>query len=125
MVANINEQIELFIKCVGLGCVFGIYYDFFKSFRVVLKAKVLLSVIFDMLFWFCTSATLFVFLINFAVGENRGYIIFGVLLGILIYHFSLSRFIINIFVAIVSILCKILESPVCIAKKIIKKINKY
>lgn len=97
---NNSFQIISFGYSMILGMIFGIFYDIFKSLRSVKKHKNFVIFIEDILFFFVVSIITLLFLIATTNGEVRGYILFGILAGFIIYILLFSKYIILIFFAI-------------------------
>lgn len=104
MYANLQNQLLIFAIFVLLGLNFGVYYDFFKSFRLIFSLKILGSFITDILFWLITTAHFFIFLINFSLSEVRFYVLFAILFGFFVYFYTLSKFFLFFFTFILNLL---------------------
>lgn len=87
---SVNEQLLLF----GLSCVFGaalgIFYDVFRTLRVIFPHNSWLVVIEDVLFMSGYAIFLSVFASAAARGELRFYYVIGNFLGFVIYFFTVG-----------------------------------
>ena len=95
---NNASQYLCFLYSIGIGVALGLIYDFIKIDRIVFKRKNLFVFCGDILFWLISTFVFFSFSVVFSNGQIRGYLLFGSLLGFLIYKLTLSR----IFILIVS-----------------------
>ena len=107
MLVDVNNQAYIFLCIVVGGMFIGFVYDLFRVSRRVIKTNNIIVYIQDIIFWFCVSLLIFGILFMCNGGEIRGYSILGILLGIIIYAFILSHYVVLIILKIVSILTKI------------------
>ena len=107
--SNLN-QLYTFLIFILVGMVIGITYDIFRILRKSFKTIDIITYIQDFLFWIITGVIL---------GELRSYIFIGILLGLILYMLSISKFFVEICTKIICSIKKVIKmtfSP----KKIIK-----
>lgn len=93
---SVHEQLLLF----GLSCVFGaalgIFYDVFRTLRIIFPHNSWLVVIEDVLFMSGYAIFLSVFASAAARGELRFYYVIGNFLGFVIYFFTVGSAVISV-----------------------------
>lgn len=85
------SQYICFCYAIFMGVVLGFIYDVFKFDRILFKRSMIFIFISDVLFWIISAFVIFSFCIVFSNGQVRGYIIFGSLIGFLIFKILFSR----------------------------------
>lgn len=106
------------------GIAIGIFFDIFRILRRSFKTSDIITYIEDIIFWIFTGVFFLFILFKFNNGEIRSYVIIGILLGILIYMLTISRYFIKISVDIIKFLKKILLYPLKSVWNILVKIIK-
>ncbi len=90
-ISNTSQAVN-FLYSVVLGVLFAFVYDFFRSLRKC-KPHTILSVFMeDISYFFILSVITFVFLLALTNGQVRAYILIGILLGFLLFIFTLSKY---------------------------------
>lgn len=102
-----NSQIFNFILSLCFGFVFCFVYDLFRAFRICFKFKDLTIAFQDIFYFLVTSITTFCLLLVTVNGQIRGYILFGILIGFLIFKIIFSKPITVVFVYIIKLIKKI------------------
>lgn len=97
MNVSINGQTLIFLYAILVGQCVGIVYDLFRSVRITFKFKTFYTFICDSMFWLVSLFLFFVFILNFAGGEGRFYIIFAMILGIFLYFLCVSYIFLAVF----------------------------
>ncbi|MDE6035656.1 MAG: spore cortex biosynthesis protein YabQ [Ruminococcus sp.] len=112
---SIDEEIYLFgISCI-FGIVIGIFYDVFRTARILFPHNTVLVVIEDVIFMALYAVFLSSFSTVFARGELRFYYVIGNGIGFIFYFFTLGSVIIGAMKKIYSFIRKIFSvilSPV-------------
>lgn len=93
MDTSLMLELHIFFTAIYGGLIAGFIYDIYKAIRYLFKPRKFMTYLGDFLFWTIITSIFFYILIKNNWGEIRGYIIFGFLLGILIYHRLFSKFI--------------------------------
>ena len=109
--AHFLNEIYIFLLFILTGISIGILFDIFRILRRSFKTIDFITYIQDFLFWILAGAILLYSIFSFNNGELRGYIFIGVILGVILYMLSLSKYIIRISVTIIKILKKIIYVP--------------
>jgi spore cortex biosynthesis protein YabQ len=105
---EILGQAKLFLMAgtMGIGMIF--VYDLLRIFRRVASHGTLWIAIEDMFFWVGCAFWLFHLMYQQNDGNIRGFVILGVLLGMLLYQTGCSRFVIRIGTAVLRALVSII-----------------
>lgn len=106
------------------GICIGLLFDFFRIQRKVLKTCDFITYIQDILFWIVSGLIIIFVIMKYTNGEIRIYMVLGIILGILIYFLIISKYIMKIFVCILSFLLNIIGKLLFSIKKIYKIIKK-
>ena len=106
------------------GICIGLLFDFFRIQRKVLKTCDFITYIQDILFWIVSGLIIIFVIMKYTNGVIRIYMVLGIILGILIYFLIISKYIMKIFVCILSFLLNIIGKLLFPIKKIYKIIKK-
>lgn len=106
------------------GICIGLLFDFFRIQRKVLKTCDFITYIQDILFWIVSGLIIIFVIMKYTNGEIRIYMALCIILGILIYFLIISKYIMKIFVCILSFLLNIIGKLLFPIKKIYKIIKK-
>lgn len=93
---DIPQQVRTFAYAIGFGFCIGILYDVFRMLRLLLcggKNKAFL--VSDILYALVAAVLTFLFALTLLNGGIRGYVLFGELLGFLIYYISFGAFVVR------------------------------
>lgn len=128
----IDNQAYLFLIFLIDGVLIGGVFDFFRILRRSFKTKDCITYLEDILFWIFTGGIILYSIFIFNNGEIRLFIFFGIILGVLIYMFTISKYILKISVYVITGLKKIiyiilkktiLPLKKCIYDRILKNIK--
>jgi len=138
-----SSQAILFLLTVVLGALIGFIYDIFRIFRKTVKHKDFFIFIEDTVYWLIVSFVMFYFMLNQNDGEIRFYAIVGAFLGMILYFYTVSIFVMKISMAVIkvikkifNIIFKVISFPIKIIikifkiiispfKKVLKKLKNY
>lgn len=125
---NAIYQGYLFAIFIINGILIGVLFDIFRILRKSFKTPDIITYIEDIVFWIVSGITILYSIFVFNNGEIRLYIFVGILLGIIFYILTISRYFIKINVKIITttklIIYKIFEItfyPLKLILRIIKK----
>lgn len=121
---SISNQITTLLIFAITGIIIGILFDFFRIQRKIIKTFDFVTYIQDILFWLFSGIIVIFSIMKFTNGELRSYMIFGIILGIIIYFSLFSKFVIKISVKIIQFLLRIISFFLLPIKKIWKIIKK-
>ena len=116
------KELYTFLMFILTGLAIGILFDIFRILRRSFKTKDFITYIEDILFWIFTGIILLYSIFTFNNGELRGFVFIGVLLGIILYILTLSKYLIKICVYAVNIIKKIIIFPIKLLANLVKKI---
>lgn len=100
---------------ITLGIFLSVIYDIIRIFRRVIRHGIIWISIEDILFWACCGIVVFIVSFWENDGRLRWYTLAGVIFGAYMYHQTISGF-------IVKYAALILNTPVNIVKKALKKV---
>ena len=119
----IQNQLFSFFIYVIVGILLGFIFDIFRAFRKSIKNSNVATNIEDILFVIISFIIIAMVVQIVSKGELRFYILLGIILGILIYFLSVSKYIITGETWILKSIIKILKSIYNFFIKFSKKIN--
>jgi len=125
----VNNEAYLFVIFIINGVLIGILFDFFRILRKSFKTADFITYLQDITFWILTGILTLYFIFIYNNGEIRLYVFLGIILGILLYMLTISKYIIKFSVKaitfiknIIGKIIQILNYPFTFIGKIIKKI---
>lgn len=86
-----NQELIFFAKAIGYGAILLWGYDIFRVLRRVIRHLPAAVVFEDLLYWVSSGLFLFSRIYRENSGILRGYFFVGVVLGGVLYHYSLSK----------------------------------
>lgn len=119
----IQNQLFSFFIYVIVGILLGFIFDIFRALRKSIKNSTVATNIEDILFVIISFIIITTVVQIISKGELRFYILLGIILGILIYFLSVSKYIITGETWILKSIIKILKSIYNFFIKFSKKIN--
>jgi len=99
-IKGVAGQTEIFFYSLGFGFLLGILYDVFRTARLVFCRSRVFTAVADLLYFTVCGFASFLFLLAVDGGNLRFYSSSGVILGWLIYYFSLGTVAVKITCAI-------------------------
>ena len=128
MAVSVVNQLTVFLLSVLCGTLAGLFFDFFRTFRRLVKSSAVWVGVQDLLFWFLAACAAFLFLYRFNDGQPRWYIFCGILLGTTLYHLLAGNYVVRFLSAAVlfcgRVLCaigKILLYPFALIYRFLQK----
>ena len=118
---TIAAQIYSLVIFTISGIAIGVFFDIFRILRRSFKTSDIVTYIEDIIFWIISGMFFLFVLFKFNNGQIRNYVIIGLLLGIVFYMLTISKYFIKINVKIIDITKKIIIYPI---KLIISLLNK-
>lgn len=104
-----------------IGIVIGILFDIFRVIRKTFKTSDIITYLEDIVFWVLVGSILLFSIFFLHNGEIRSYIFIGLIIGIIVYILTISKYFIKINVIILNFLKKVIYEP---TKKFFCFINK-
>ena len=102
---NLLLEIHIFLTLIYGGLIAGLIYDIYKSIRCFSKKK-LTRYIIDILFWLLISFLFFIITVKSNLGEVRGHLILGFIIGVFVYRKVFSKFIFPIILRVFRVFMK-------------------
>ncbi len=88
---NNQNQIITFLLSLCLGAICCAIYDIVRALRKVCLNSLLAITVGDILIWIFYAFITFIFLMSRTNGEIRGYVLFGELVGFILFRISVSK----------------------------------
>lgn len=120
-----GRELVLFMNSLWYGAVLMMLYDGLRILRRVFSHSALLVGVEDLIFWIGSSFFLFTVFFQENSGILRIYLFVGVGVGALAWHFSLSRFFVEVLVKILRKIKEILGIPIRKAVILAKRLKFY
>lgn len=121
MSKDITVELQFFLISILWGALILILYDILRILRRVIKHNYFFIAIEDLLFWVISSLFIFAMIYNENNGIIRGFSIMGMALGMVIYHFLLSKFVVKL----ISELIKLILRPFRFVDNSLKKFSRF
>lgn len=123
------SQFKSFTYCLIVGIIISVIFDCFRSLRKTIKTSNVITYLEDLLFW-CISGLVVIFTLNsINYGEIRIYMILGIIIGCMLYFFTISKIFLKINVKILTkmkiIILKVYTTIAGIIKKIIMCLSNF
>lgn len=119
-----NSQAYTFLLFIINGICIGIFFDIFRILRKTFKTRDWITYLEDIIFWILSGCITLYFIFVFNQGEIRLYIFLGILLGVILYILSISKYFIKLNVIIIETIKSVLGKIITILFYPIKKIVK-
>ncbi len=107
MQITLLSQVQVFLYATVFGAVLGILYTNFYILRKTFSSNKIQDFMYDLSYFIVCGFLTFVFIFTFNFGEVRIYILFGELLGFLIYYLTIGNFIAKIINKIIALIRRI------------------
>lgn len=98
------REVTVFLSAMGSGAAAGFIYDLFRLKRRALKTKAFLIGLEDVIFWVITAVLMFITAYFSSEGEVRLYFLFAAFIGVLIYYWVFSNWVIQILTFLVKVI---------------------
>ncbi len=90
MSSAIGKEAHFWLYAVVLGAMLLLLYDILRVFRRIFPHKILAIGVEDFLYWMVSGCLIFRMLYQFNYGIIRWFTVFGMLVGMLLYHLTVS-----------------------------------
>lgn len=109
----ISETSAFLLACL-LGAAFGAFYDVFRIIRLVIPHGKVIVFFEDVFYFIVLTFVCFAFVLEQGNGVLRGFIIFGELIGMILYFFTVSLLIMKSAQLIISVVSAIFHFGYCL-----------
>lgn len=99
---SINQLYILFVFIIS-GSIIGILFDLFRILRKSFKTPDIITYIEDTLFWIITGLFLLYIIFKYSFGEIRIYMFISLIIGLVVYFLTISKYFIDLNVKIINI----------------------
>lgn len=90
----VNELL-LFLRSLLYGAVMAAGYDFLRIIRRIICHNTVFVIVEDILYWIAGSLFLFVKIYQQNDGVLRGYIFIGLIVGMVLWHYTLGEYLVK------------------------------
>lgn len=111
------SEIQVFACFYIIGIIIGVLFDFFKSLRKEIKHKDKIVLVEDIIFLLFSGILVFIGIFKINYGVLRLYIVLAIILGMIGYSLTISRFFVIIFSTITRVIYKIFKTILNIFEK--------
>lgn len=122
---NISETIfkesDMILKSFAMGGILMFLYDILRIFRKLFPHSVVFVAVEDVLFWLFSGVTIFILLFLENDGSLRGFFIFGIVVGMMVYLGTISPYFVKFTVFLLKKLWYVLSFPLRFLIKLLKK----
>ncbi len=119
---SIHAQLMGTLYSIPAGAAFCLLYDLIRIVRKCVRPHPAVDFLLDIFYWVvCAFATFSLFLI-FSSGQIRWYVFFGLLVGFLLFRFTLSRWIIRFSFRLIDLLRRLLRRIGRVLRPVFRKI---
>ena len=112
---DVSAQAVTFLLSLALGAVLCLFYDILRVLHMTSVNGFAEVIVSDLIFWLVAAMATYCFLLIRCLGQIRLYVLFGILVGFLIVHFTVS----SIFMKIMRSVFKALYAVIGFIKKIL------
>ncbi len=116
-----NKQLYIFFIYIVSGVIVSMIFDIFRVLRKSIKTPNWITYIEDTIFWIIVGFILIWEIFTISYGELRAYIFIGLILGIVIYLITISKYFIKINVKIINFFKPVIIKLTNIIRKIASK----
>lgn len=117
----ITTQLEFFLISILWGAIILVAYDVFRILRRLIKHNSIFLAVEDLIFWVTASVFIFAMIYNENDGIIRGFSVMGVTIGMVLYHYILSSFLVNTITKLIQTLLR----PFTIAINMVKRFFRF
>lgn len=117
----ITTELQFFLLSILWGGILLLAYDVLRIFRRLVKHGVIFVAVEDLIFWVIASLFLFIMIFQNNNGIIRGFSIMGMLIGMVLYHFSISEWLVKKLTQLI----RLLFSPVKAGIRQIKRFFRF
>lgn len=118
----LGEQARQFLMAMFAGMILSAIYDVIRIFRNIVRHRRIWISIEDFIFWNFVGVFLYIMIFYSNNGMLRWFIIGSALLGAVLYHRGIGRFVVKYINTVINIL---LKKPIKKAKILLVKVVKY
>ncbi len=122
-----NEEIIMQLRFFAISILWGaiviLTYDALRVFRRLKKHGNIMIAAQDILFWIAASIFIFVMIYQVNDGIIRGFCILGMTIGMVLYHFTLSEFLVTMVTKLFQLLLTPFKLAVDAVRKVIRLIG--
>ena len=109
MIIPVSAQLAELLYSAVLGVILGVFYDVLAIIRSYITVNKWINFIFDVLFWLVAIIALFFFVLFFAKGMMRWYVLLGNFFGIFLYKNTISLLFFRAIRIIISVVVRFLR----------------
>jgi len=106
-----NSINQFYLLCIFMisGLIIGTLFDLFRILRKSFKTPDIITYIEDFMFWILTGIFLLHIIFHFSLGEIRLYMFISLGIGLILYFLTISKYFVSLSVKIVNFMKKIIK----------------
>ena len=105
----VAEQTVLFLKACLFGFALGLFYEFFRILRLMVKTGTGTIFLEDLLYWSVCALISFLFILTVNSGQLRIFLLAGIIIGMIVYFFTVGTLVMRASKAIINFIRKVLR----------------
>lgn len=105
---GINQELFFFLKSILTGVLAAFIYDIVRIIRRIIKHGQIMIAVEDGVYWVLCAIFMFVMIYTENDGSVRGFAVIGIILGMVVYHGTVSKWIIRYISLLIHEILKIL-----------------
>ena len=105
----VSVQTLQFLYSALLGVGLGVFYDVLRCVRLYIRKSRVITGIFDTIFWICATFSFIAFILTYAEGRMRWYVLFGTFCGGFVYASAASEIVLKVMMTTTKALAKLLS----------------
>lgn len=121
---TILREAELFIHALVLGIIIALVYDVFLALRKAVRHFKFLIFFENTLFLLASTTAVFLLFYNMNSGILRGYAFFSIVLGMLIYKYTISQYVVLVMSTVMQKTIYIVLKPIKLSVYAVYKVAK-
>lgn len=98
------HELYVFLSAIGCGCIAGFIYDLIRLKRKALKTQSFMIGLEDIAYWIFSALLVFTTAYLSNQGELRFYFFIGAVIGVALYYWLFSRWVIQILTFLVKVI---------------------
>ncbi len=103
----VADQTIMFLQACLLGFVLGFFYEIFRILRLMFKTGATAVFVQDLLYWSASALVSFLFIVTVNSGQLRIFLLLGIIIGMIIYYFTLGALIMKASKAIIGFIRRV------------------
>jgi spore cortex biosynthesis protein YabQ len=121
---SLDRQIHLLLITITCGFTLGLFFDFYRTIRWVVKPNKITTYLGDLIYWLLMAGLVFKVLLLISFGEVRLYLFICLALGGYLYFYFFSRFVLKMLQKTVVLLARFVGVIVRLIRMVSAKLRR-